>query len=619
MMKSKDVGDMKAITGEGLRYSAMEMESSVAHAVFKIIEDHPMYQEVFDVIGNKKTGVYFEKAIKEEIMPITTQLCIRQYNQRSTGGGSGSDRGPIMKLPNGGICQIIQAVWPDPNHPVEIEESGVGRMALQCWKERLKPKVKETAIALHRGWQKLVIPGPIECKESKLSKIAVQYAEGIDTQRRSDIIWFPDSGIDPERVLIYFEFNDSQTGRPVSDSVLKEIERRGMRWVCLRRGVTERKNCRVWYPSNRNTWGLKKPQFMPMNKLERWIERKTADLFRDINYWLSFHREFNVSIHYIIGENRLDYIARSMALDIRGKRYGLLAGKQRSFLYLKPETRKGNYPEDLFFTWSTEAKRYLTPNLSLIHTVVTTGYTNDRSFDHSRSIAQRNRLSLQKAGAKFIVALFDNIYGAEYEYSQAKMRGFYISFLEWLTEDQTLGLVIKSKKPTIIDGLPGVASLIESAEKTGRCIRLGSEIGRMPVDASLSSDFFIGVGISSAGIESAVAGCRGVHYDMTNFVTHEFYDWGYERIVFNDLPKLMRVLKEQKKDPRTHPDLGKWGTYLDKLDPYRDGLAGQRMGTYLRWCLEEFDHGHDRDAVISIASQRYKKRWGDDKAVRLTQ
>jgi hypothetical protein len=63
--------------------------------------------------------------------------------------------------------------------------------------------------------------------------------------------------------------------------------------------------------------------------------------------------------------------------------------------------------------------------------------------------------------------------------------------------------------------------------------------------------------------------------------------------------------------------LGDWTPFLDRLDPFRDGHAGERMGAYLRWCLDGFDDGLDRDEVIRWASEKYKDQWGSDKAVML--
>jgi len=52
---------------------------------------------------------------------------------------------------------------------------------------------------------------------------------------------------------------------------------------------------------------------------------------------------------------------------------------------------------------------------------------------------------------------------------------------------------------------------------------------------------------------------------------------------------------------------------LDELDPFRDGRAAERMGTYISWLLEGFRAGFDRETVMADAAERYGARWGKDK------
>ena len=52
---------------------------------------------------------------------------------------------------------------------------------------------------------------------------------------------------------------------------------------------------------------------------------------------------------------------------------------------------------------------------------------------------------------------------------------------------------------------------------------------------------------------------------------------------------------------------------LDEMDPFRDGRAAERMGTYIQWLLEGFHRGDDRERVMAQAAERYAARWGRDK------
>ena len=52
---------------------------------------------------------------------------------------------------------------------------------------------------------------------------------------------------------------------------------------------------------------------------------------------------------------------------------------------------------------------------------------------------------------------------------------------------------------------------------------------------------------------------------------------------------------------------------LDELDPFRDGRAAERMGTYVHWLMEGFKAGHNREVVMAEAAERYCAAWGRDK------
>lgn len=60
-----------------------------------------------------------------------------------------------------------------------------------------------------------------------------------------------------------------------------------------------------------------------------------------------------------------------------------------------------------------------------------------------------------------------------------------------------------------------------------------------------------------------------------------------------------------------------WSLFLDRLDPSPVSRAGERMGTYLRWCLTGFDEGMDRNEVILSANEKYRDQWGTDKTLML--
>ena len=60
-------------------------------------------------------------------------------------------------------------------------------------------------------------------------------------------------------------------------------------------------------------------------------------------------------------------------------------------------------------------------------------------------------------------------------------------------------------------------------------------------------------------------------------------------------------------------DFGDWKPLLNEIDPFRDGLAAQRMGMYLKWILDGFAAEKSRETILAEAAERYCAQWGADK------
>lgn len=57
------------------------------------------------------------------------------------------------------------------------------------------------------------------------------------------------------------------------------------------------------------------------------------------------------------------------------------------------------------------------------------------------------------------------------------------------------------------------------------------------------------------------------------------------------------------------------GAILDELDPFRDGMAAKRMGSYLVWIREGLNDGRSGDEVLESSANKYREQWGADKVV----
>ncbi|MEN6318276.1 MAG: hypothetical protein ABFD82_05925 [Syntrophaceae bacterium] len=606
-----ELGEMRSANGEVLRYEVEVTASDIAIHLSTIIREYPIYKEILEKTRSSKTDLYFQTAIKEEIYSVIKDLCVLRWYRRNNVAVPGGEE--VVLAPPTGICLLLDRIWPDKDIPIRFADASL-KNHLSLYYRSLRSFARRAVnqgSAVYCRWKYKSLS---DKSFEKKGTIAVQYAEGIDLQRRSDIVWYPESGIDSSRVLLYFAWPDHQ---PVDKTVIQSIEKMGMDYVALNIYSCKDGNVPVWYPSSCSKKNISSLCLRPKSRVEKWIHNMGEKLINEINYWSDFYGAFNIRLHLIVGSKDSKYIAQGIAFDRHGQRDGLMFGKERSELQWPPVAILGWYPVDVFFTWSPRAVQYLNPNVNHMLAAVSTGYPNDFAFNRKVIDAKKLKDEIKARGVDFIVSLFDNVHGPDIAHSTANMEKFYLAFLNWLLDDPTVVVLIKSKKSSVLQRLPRVLPVLLQAESTGRCLRLEDEFGRLSVDASFASDMSVGIGISSSIIEAAIAGCRGVHCDLTNLISHEFYQWGYEKLIYDDLDRLIVSLKGFKTGDSAYKDVGDWTPFLDKLDPFRDGSAGERMGTYLRWCLEGFDDGLNRDDVILGASEQYRKQWGADKVAML--
>lgn len=442
--------------------------------------------------------------------------------------------------------------------------------------------------------------------DSKSPVIAVHHAEGINTKMRSDIFWMKDGGIDPAKVLVYIDTSKSSS-LPVSEEVCKSIRDAGASWISMNDAAVSEKAARTRIKGVRSSAGILGLLFLGRGA-GLWYLATALSLYVESASWEAFYRRFNIKAVIDIGAQTSSGLAQNAALKRIG---GLKFGVQRSSL-----TFDSNLPflvyngNDVFFVWG-ELTSLHSGTSDIIREFVISGYPFDNAFRHTAGA---------KAGPgknKFVIALFDNVYSRELHYSKKMIEEFYLRFMKLLLEDESVTVIAKEKKAGYLDKIDGLKGIMEKAYATGRFIRFDNPLGILPVNASAGADMAIGVGISSAVIEAVIAGGKGIHCDTAGHSFHPYYAWGRDRLVFDDIEKLIDTLKRYKADPSAARGLGDWSEYLDKIEPYRDGRAGERIGNYMGWALQAMEREESRERAITYANEMYTARWGQGRIIKM--
>ena len=255
---------------------------------------------------------------------------------------------------------------------------------------------------------------------------------------------------------------------------------------------------------------------------------------------------------------------------------------------------------------------------------IITGYLKDYAGPHLRKAAQQLRRQLQANGAERIVMVVDENSGddARWHTGHPLQRENYSAILEQVLSTSWLGVVFKPKVArTLRRRLGDVAALLEAAEQTGRC-HIYETSGRHttsapPLLAALSADVCIHGHLSSgtAALECALEGLPTLLVDREGTPDSKLWELPAGKVVFRSWPETIDALMEHFQSPRGIPGFGDWSPIIDDLDPFRDGRAANRMGTYLHWLIQGFEAGRERSEILKEAAERYSDLWGADKVL----
>jgi len=440
--------------------------------------------------------------------------------------------------------------------------------------------------------------------------LAVHYAEGLDTKRRSDIFWVSNSGIDPSRILLYIDTSKSSKS-PVGRKDCDHIRDMGVSWVSLSDAAISKEVPRTRIAGLRPEADILKFVASGLGA-DLWYLATALSLYSEAAAWEAFYRKFNIRAVIDIGAQTSSGIAQNAALKRVG---GIRFGAQRSSLsfdHCLPFLVYNN--NDVFFIWGELTSTHRGTS-SLIKEFVISGYPFDNAFSHAR--LESREFAGKRGNGKFTIALFDNVYSKELHYSSGMISEFYGKFLDWLLSDEGIVVIAKEKKAGYLDKVEGLGPKLHEAALTGRFIRFKDPLGKLPVTASEGADISVGVGISSAVIEAAIAGGRAVHCDIAGHSSHPYYKWGRDKLVFDDIDSLIASLKRYRDSGKGVSDIGDWSGYLDRIDPYRDGRAGERAGNYMKFALEALTAGGNREDAVVSANRLYSQKWGNGKIIEM--
>ncbi|MDO8571539.1 MAG: hypothetical protein Q7R79_02580 [bacterium] len=496
---------------------------------------------------------------------------------------------------------------------VAIGRSSLWRKEVRKWFRRI---FAHYLIALlYRGRRRTIC---VIAPRSTVSKIAVEYYGHLNLDSPecfSDLFFLQESDIVGSDVCLLFSIGLD----PLDQKKLSALEQRSITPLVLSPRATTLTDVPVFNPYPKLPWGqvarfFWRQSFGPLER--RWVESRAFDYQWKRDYWMKVFGENEVKIFMQWYKYDASHMAITDALRSLG---GISAIYQRAYdSYSSPELTIG---ADIAFGFSPIAAQIECANGSKISYQVAVGYPGDHRFPLLKTGAESIRRNLKERGATHILAFLDEntLDDSRWFIGHEFTRVNYVFLLEKLLECPWLGLVIKPKKPSdLYQRLGSVSELLESAKATGRCYIF--EEGAMqglypPAAAALVADIAIHECLSAgtAGVECALAGVPTLLLDREGWSVSPLYKLGVGKVVFTRWQDLWEACLTHWQRPGGIPGFGDWSSMLQELDPFRDGKAAQRIGTYLKWLLDGFKAGLSRETVMADAAERYTKVWGRDK------
>ncbi|MDP3722481.1 MAG: hypothetical protein Q8R91_03165 [Candidatus Omnitrophota bacterium] len=484
---------------------------------------------------------------------------------------------------------------------------------------------------LFRPWSVLRLPGRFQRERKRIltsedgvaelgacrlrPRIGVHYRGDWNLkspERHSDLFFWQQSSLAGRDLVVVFE----DPWHPLDGPKWNELTECGMAGIALSARAATLSTAPVFMYRPQRKHGERPPLALPSRGVEAvWLRDQVFEYLAVRNYWADFFAASGIKVFTTWFKYDPTHCAMADALKQVG---GLMAMYQRS--YESAPSPRTAVATDLFFgfsKWGVEIERRST---SVISYYVTTGYLSDHRFPLLQETTQRVRQRLQQQGAQRILGYCDETSHPDERWhtGPAFMREDYVFLLEKVLSEPWLGLVVKPKTPINLRArLGSVARLLERAEATGRCVVF--EEGTVhssipPAAAALASDVMIHghLHAGTAGAEGALAGVPTLLLDREGWSISPLHKLGGQ-VVFTDWETLWKACLEHWRRPGGVPGFGDWSLMLDELDPFRDGRAAQRMGTYLTWLLDGFKAGKDRETVMADAAERYGAIWGRDK------
>lgn len=585
-----------------IRFKVPELNFLISESIFQSISKYQSFKILEKNFSSTYLNMFFKKKFYLETTNLASKIIINRWNFKN-------DKKNFSN-------KIYLESCPYHHLIVDLFEAEPF-LLLKKKKLRISTLIKSQKWVLYFYFLRLVNYFFKRFKSNKNikdneTKIGVNYVEGHFSEFRNDLFWLSNK-INKNSIIYYCENNQRLKKFSVDKKEIREIKKSNINFIKLWK----------WYNIEKVDFieNIKKEinLLKPRDNLEKWLIKEINIFLLQINFWYCFFKDQNIKIHFNSDEYSLSNVVRQIALNKLG---GCSIGKCRS----TPRKIKGDwfayYPNDIFFVWGKDSIEGLVKSKNYFRNLIISGYPYKDNEDKLGEVFKIKK-NFDDKGVKFSILVIDGSHSRNKDYlnqliPSSLMSTYLKSFLKWVLEDEELGLIIKSKKPSLFENLTEVKQYLKKALKTGRCIVV-DRAGLEPKKFSDIVNYSIGTSVDppSSVIQIAIKGRKGIIYDFSNFKNFEknLYNWGENRVIFSDLEKLIKKLKKFKSN-NIKNDLGDWSSKIGEYDSFCDQKGGERIEQFVSDLKFYFDKGYSLNETIKHSNLNYAKNWGKDKIIR---
>jgi hypothetical protein len=444
---------------------------------------------------------------------------------------------------------------------------------------------------------------------------------GVDKYLQSaeeDCFWFRGSHIDPETIYYFEERRPSaENVRFLAQNKIRRshIVNNPIEWFKKKANgsMATRQLLSADWGNVKKLLGLYLAQWLKgvgfYDSERKWKTLMLLQLQISYELWKNVFQQLGIKL--LISMSDIDYMnaAKTMAADFSN---GVVLGGLLSNIPLYTVSTERFY--HVAFAWGPHFHSHIFGRYPY-RTVVVTGYYLDYKFKDHNAKASVIR---GKYPDKFIVTFMDNSFYQDVAYSAETIQTVYKLFFDIIDSYPQVIFFVKTKRAEVFNKARKLVPAINNYIRHDKLVPFINDPDTnqpyKPACVALASDLVIGLGISSAATESQFAGVPSFHFDLASTANNQFARKGLGTVVFQSV-KSMRKAIERQINRETALSFEKIDRCYNDLDPFRDGRAAERIGTYLKWLLDGFTAGLSSEAAMANAAERYCSEWGYDKII----